>query len=72
VTYKETLETLVYSFRDQHLAAAYHSQLETRTKGVGESLEEIATVVEQLAHCTYLTLSEDHIRKEAGKAFAVG
>jgi hypothetical protein len=26
--------------------------------------------IEQLAHRTYLTLPEDHIRREAGKAFA--
>jgi hypothetical protein len=50
VTYEETFETLEDHFRDQHLAAAYHSQLKTRTQGFGESSEKFATVVEQLAH----------------------
>jgi hypothetical protein len=32
-------------------------------------LQELATAIEQLAHCAYSTLSEDHIRREAGKEF---
>jgi hypothetical protein len=67
VTYEETLETLEDRFRDQHLAAAYHSQLKRRTQGFRESLEEFVTVDEQLAHRTYLALPEDHIRREVGR-----
>jgi hypothetical protein len=37
-----------------------------------ESLQEFATAIEQLAHRAYPTLPEDHIRREAGKAFADG
>jgi hypothetical protein len=69
-TYEETLEALEDHIEDQHLAATYPSQLKTRTLGVGESLQEFATAVEQLAHCTYPALPEDHIRREAGKTFA--
>jgi hypothetical protein len=65
-TYEETLEAL----KDQHLAAAYRSHLKTRTQRVGESLQEFA--VEQLAHRAYPALPEDHVRREAGKAFAEG
>jgi hypothetical protein len=45
------------------------SQLKTRTQGVTESSQEFTTAIEQLAHSTYPTLPEDHIRREAGKAF---
>jgi hypothetical protein len=69
-TYEETLEALENQFGDQHLATPYHSRLKTRTQGVGESLQEFATAVEQLAHHAYPALPEDHIRREAGKAFA--
>jgi hypothetical protein len=33
-------------------------------------LQEFATAIEQLAHCAYTALPPDHVRKEAGKAFA--
>jgi hypothetical protein len=35
-------------------------------------LQKFATAVKQLAHCAYPALPEDHIRREAGKAFADG
>jgi hypothetical protein len=71
-TYEETPETLEDRFGEQHLAAAYRSPLKTRTQGIGESLHEIATAVEQLANSAYSALTEGHIRREAGKAFADG
>jgi hypothetical protein len=40
-----------------------------RTQKVGESLQDFATVIEQLNHLAYNTFPEDHIRREAGKAF---
>jgi hypothetical protein len=42
------------------------------TQRAGESLQDFATAVEQLAHRAYPTLPEDHIRREAGKAFTDG
>jgi hypothetical protein len=66
--YEETLKALEDRFRDQHFAAAFCSQLKTRTQRAGESLQDFATAVKQLAHCAYPTLLEDHIRREAGKA----
>jgi hypothetical protein len=69
-TYEENLEALEDSFGDQYLVAAFRSQLKTRTQG--ESLQEFATAVEQLAHRAYPALPEDHISREAGKAFADG
>jgi hypothetical protein len=68
-TYEEILEALDDHFGDQYLAAMYCSQLQTRTHGVGESMQEFATAIEQLA---YPTVPEDHIRMEVGKVFANG
>jgi hypothetical protein len=69
-TYEETLEAQEDRFKDQHLATAYRSQLQLRTQSVVESLQEFGTAIKQLAHCTYLALPEDHIGRDAGKAFA--
>jgi hypothetical protein len=35
-------------------------------------LQQISTAVEQLARRAYTALPEDHIKREAGKAFADG
>jgi hypothetical protein len=67
--YEETIEALEDHFGDQHLAAAYRSQLKTWTQKAIESLQEFATAIEQLAHHAYPALPEDHVRKEAGRAF---
>jgi hypothetical protein len=69
-TFEETLKTLEALCRNQLLAAAYRSQLKTRIQGVGESLQEFATAIEQLAHLIYPALPEDHVRRKAGKALA--
>jgi hypothetical protein len=37
-------------YGNQHFAAAYRSQLTTKTQKAGESLQDIATAIEQLAH----------------------
>jgi hypothetical protein len=56
-------------FRDQHLAVAYCNQLKTRTQGVRESLQEFTIAIKQFTLSLYPTLPEDHVRREAGKAF---
>jgi hypothetical protein len=71
-TYEETLQNLEERFGDQQFAAAFHSQLNTKTQRAEESLQDFATAVEQLAHRAYPTLPEDQIRREAGKAFGDG
>jgi hypothetical protein len=71
-TYEETIEALEDRFGDQHLAAAYRSQVKTRTQKAGESQQEFATAIEQLDHRAYTALPEDHVRKEAGRAFTDG
>jgi hypothetical protein len=68
-TYEDTLQAIEDRFGDQYFAAAYGCQL-TRTRKAGESLQDFATAIERLAHRAYPTLSEDHIRKEAGNAFS--
>jgi hypothetical protein len=52
MTSEETLEALDGRFGDQYLATVYHSQLQTRTHGVGESVQEFATAIEQLTYPT--------------------
>jgi hypothetical protein len=69
VTYKENLKALEDCFGDQHFAAAFHSQIKTRTQRSWEFLRHFAMAVEQHAHRNYPTLPEDHIRREAWKAF---
>jgi hypothetical protein len=71
-TYEETLQALEDRFGDQHFAAAYRSQLKARKQEAGESLRDFATAIEQLAYRAYSTLPEEHIRREAGSAFADG
>jgi hypothetical protein len=72
VTYEQTLKALEDLFRDQHLAAAYCSQVKMRTQRIGESVQEFATAVEQLAHRSCPALPKDHVMREAGKVFIDG
>jgi hypothetical protein len=65
-TYEKTLEAL----EDQDLADAYCSQLKTRAQGVGESFQEFATAIEQLAQRAYPALPEDHIKRQAKRSHA--
>jgi hypothetical protein len=69
---EETLQALEDRFGEQHFAAAYRCQSTTRTQKAGESSQDFATAIEQLAHRAYPTLPDDHIRREAGRAFAWG
>jgi hypothetical protein len=71
-TYERTLQALEDRFGDQHFPAAYRCQLTTRTQEAGESLQDVATAIEQLAHRAYPTLPEEHVWREAGTAFAYG
>jgi hypothetical protein len=71
-TYEQTLRTLEDRFGDQRFSVAYRCQLTSRTQKAGESLQDFATAIEQLAHRAYPTLPEDHVRREAGRAFTYG
>jgi hypothetical protein len=71
-TYERILQTLEDRFGDQQFAAAYCCQLRTRTQEAGESLQDFVTAIEQLAHRAYPTLPEEHVWREAGRAFAYG
>jgi hypothetical protein len=59
-------------FGGDHFAVAYLSQLKVRTEKVGKSMQDFVSAIEQLAHRAYTTLPEDHIRREARKAFVDG
>jgi hypothetical protein len=61
-TYEESLQALEDRFRDQHFAAAYGNQLTTRTQEAGESIQNFATAVEQVAHRTHPAQPENHIK----------
>jgi hypothetical protein len=56
-------------FGEGLFAAAYRSQLKVRTQKAGESWQDFATAIQQLARRAYPASREEHIRKEAGKAF---
>jgi hypothetical protein len=68
--YEDILQALEDRFGDQHFTAAYCCQLATRRQKACESLQEFATAIELFAHRAYPTLPEDHIGREAAKAFA--
>jgi hypothetical protein len=53
--YEETLQDLEDRFDDHHIVAAFRNQLKTSTERAGESLQEFATAMEQLAHRAYPT-----------------
>jgi hypothetical protein len=69
-TYKETREAQEDRLGNQHLAAAYRSQL--KTKQERRVSQEFVAAIEQLAHSAYPALPEYHIRREASKAFSDG
>jgi hypothetical protein len=71
-TCEETLQAMEDRFREEHFAAAYRSQLKMRTQKVGESIQDFATVTEQLVHHACPALPEDHVRREAGNTFIKG
>jgi BarA-like signal transduction histidine kinase len=56
VTYEKTLQALEDHFGDQHVAAAFRSQLKMRTQRAGKFLLVFAIAIEQLAHHAYPTL----------------
>jgi hypothetical protein len=49
-TYEDIVGALRDRFGDHQLAAAYRSQLKARAQASGETLQEFALAVEQLAH----------------------
>jgi hypothetical protein len=59
-------------FGDLHLAATYRSQLKTSIQRACGSLQEYATVVEQLAHRASSALPKDYMRREAGRTLDDG
>jgi hypothetical protein len=71
-TYEATLQTLEDRFGDEHFAVAYRSQLNSRRQRAGESWQEFAIAIEQLAHRAYPTLPEEYIKQESGRAFVDG
>ncbi|XP_069683895.1 adventurous-gliding motility protein Z-like [Periplaneta americana] len=57
---------------DHQLAAAFRTQLKTRVQQSGESLQEFAMAVEQLAHKALRGLPNDFIAGEAAYTFGSG
>jgi hypothetical protein len=48
--YEDTVGALQDCFGDHQLVADYQSQLKDRVQGSGETLQDFAAAVEQLAH----------------------
>jgi hypothetical protein len=68
-SYEDIVGALRDRFGDHQLAAAYRSQLKARVQTGGETLQEFAAAVEQLAHRALVGLPADHIQTEAAHAF---
>jgi hypothetical protein len=65
----ETIKAPEDCFGDQNLAVVSRTQLKTSTQLVGESLQELATATEYLAHYTFPVPPEEHVLWKAGEAF---
>lgn len=51
VMYEDNAEALDGHFGDRPVTVVYHSQLKTRTKQTGESLQDFVFTITQQAHC---------------------
>jgi hypothetical protein len=71
-TYEEISGALKGRFGDHQLAAAFRSQFKARVQTSGETLQEFAAAVEQLAHRALVGLPLAFIQTEASHAFIDG
>ncbi|KAJ4428949.1 hypothetical protein ANN_25945 [Periplaneta americana] len=71
-TSAEIMTALEGRYGDHQLAAAFRTQLKTRVQQSGESLQEFAMAVEQLAHKALRGLPNDFIAGEAAYTFGSG
>ena len=68
-TYEDIVESLRDRFWDHQLAAAYRSQLKAMVQASGETLQEFAAAVEQLAHRAFFELPVAFIQAVAAHCF---
>jgi hypothetical protein len=71
-SYEDTVGALQDRFGDHQLAAAYRSHLKARVQTGGETLQEFAAAVEQLAHRALVGFPVGHIQTEAAHSFIDG
>jgi hypothetical protein len=71
-TYEDIVGALKGRYGDHQLATAYREQLKARTQLIGESQQEFAAVIEQLAHQALVRLPIKFIQKEAAHTFIDG
>jgi hypothetical protein len=71
-SYEDIVGALQDRFGDHQLAAAYRSQLKARVQKSGETLQEFAAAVEQLAHQALVGRPVGYIQTEAAQAFING
>jgi hypothetical protein len=64
-SYEDIVGALQDRFGDHQLAVAYRSHLKARVQTSGETLQEFAAAVEQLAHWALVGLPVGHIQTEA-------
>jgi len=67
--YEDIVESLRDRFDDHQLAAAYRSQLKVRVQAGGETLQEFAAAIEQLAHRALVGLPVAFVQMEAAHSF---
>lgn len=70
--YDDIVGALRDRFGNHQVAAAYRSQLNTRVQISGETLQEFAAALEQLAHRVLAGLPVAFIQKEAAPSFIDG
>jgi hypothetical protein len=71
-SYEDIVGAVQYRFGDHQLAATYQSQLKARVQTSGETLQEFATAIEQLAHWALVGLPIGYIQTKAAHAFIDG
>jgi len=69
VTYVDIVESLRDRFGDHQPATTYRSQLKARVQVSGETLQEFAAAVEQLAHRAFVGLPVAFVQTEAADSF---
>jgi uncharacterized protein YhaN len=67
-SYEDIVGTLQDRFGDHPLAAAYRSHLKARVQTGGETMQEFAVAIEQLAHRALVGLPVGHIQTGARRA----
>jgi hypothetical protein len=67
---QEKLRTETKTGMEEMKATESEANQDTQTQDNGEPLQKFATAIEQLTHCGFPALDEDHVHRGLGKAFS--